>query len=190
MRCAGLIAAAGESTRMGSHKALLPVDGVTCTERLVATFTDAGLAPIFVSWPDALALDHLRLEPRIRFIRNCFKERELLGSIQSTIALLPDEIGTLLVCPIDAPLIDANLIQSLKEMAAPHRIVVPEVRGQLGHPIVFSRSFFADLMARDTSARALLIDRPDALLRLVCDTEAALHNWNSPADWMPAHKKS
>src|SRR5712671_4691627 len=45
---AGVVLAAGQSTRMGRNKLLLPLGGTTVLRRAVATALEAGLAPVFV----------------------------------------------------------------------------------------------------------------------------------------------
>jgi molybdenum cofactor cytidylyltransferase len=45
---AGIVLAAGQSTRMGRNKLLLPLGGTTVLRRTVTTAVEAGLSPIYV----------------------------------------------------------------------------------------------------------------------------------------------
>src|SRR5437764_15035617 len=45
---AGIVLAAGQSTRMGRNKLLLPLGGTTVLRRAVGTALEAGLDPVFV----------------------------------------------------------------------------------------------------------------------------------------------
>src|SRR3954465_2785750 len=45
---AGIVLAAGQSTRMGRNKLLLPLGGTTVLRRAIGTAVEAGLSPIYV----------------------------------------------------------------------------------------------------------------------------------------------
>jgi molybdenum cofactor cytidylyltransferase len=180
MKCAGLIAAAGESSRMGEHKALLQIGNLTFTQRLVQTFVTAKLSPIILTLPDSL----LRASAGGIFITisNAFPKRELLGSIQSAIQQLDDDIDALLVCPIDAPLIEAELIMAMLEQIRSHNMVVPTFNGRRGHPVIFTRFFFDALLACHSSASALMADNSENVCELAWHDDSVLHNLNRPDD--------
>jgi len=65
----------------------------------------------------------------------------------------------------DMPWISADSLRYLLALASPEHIVVPTFRGQPGHPVIFGRTFWPELLqlTGDSGARAVLQAHPQAL---------------------------
>lgn len=134
---------------MGVCKALLPYAGATSfVERIAQVFLAAGLDPVIVTVPPdedggrvEQALGHLP----VVCARNELPEDGLSGSVVTALrrAAEPD---ALVLTPVDCPFLDAELVRSLLLLLRTAPAAAPEVRGQRGHPVAFSRATFELLL--------------------------------------------
>ncbi len=146
---AGLVLAAGESSRIGADKALLRFHGRTFLETILQTLRDAGLKRI------AVVLGHhaeeiqraLDLE-NIEVVINPDYRRGQTSSLQAGLeALAGTEIEAVVLCLVDHPAVAVETIRQLiaafQQSGAP--VVVPTYKGQRGHPVVIGRALFGEL---------------------------------------------
>jgi molybdenum cofactor cytidylyltransferase len=174
---AAVILAAGTSSRMGSAKALLAYpleDGgeTSFAEHLVDVFDRAGAAPVVV----VLGHDADRVRAaidgrRARTVDNPRYREGMLSSIRAGIGALDDPaIEGALVCPVDHPDVAPSLVELLvrrfEETRAP--VVLPVASGRRGHPVLFSRAVFRELLeAPDgVGARQVVWDHEKDLLEV------------------------
>src|SRR5215212_184682 len=144
----GVILAAGDSTRMGSPKALLLTpDGRTFVAALVETFAAAGIAEIVVvSGRDhdriVEALASVRLPVRLLIARNENPSRGQLSSLLTGMdAVATADTEAVVVTLVDVPLLAAETVQLVvsewQRTRAP--IVRPAMGDRHGHPVVFDQ---------------------------------------------------
>src|SRR5438552_1364175 len=128
----GLVLAAGNSSRMGRCKALLPWRGATAIEAIVETLRVGGCARVIV----VTGRDHEIISPLAEargagFVRNSQPERGMFSSIQTGLrALAPGE--NFLLALVDQPAITSALVTRL--ISRPHAIVQPIFNAAPGHP--------------------------------------------------------
>lgn len=147
---AGLILAAGESSRMGRDKALLDFRGLSFLETAAATLRSAGVEPIVV------VLGHraqeIRRATRLEGVQVVVNERYSLGqtsSLQAGLRVLGDsEIEAVVLWLVDHPAVSAEtvakLVTEFRKSNAP--VVIPQYRGERGHPVMISRVLFEELL--------------------------------------------
>jgi molybdenum cofactor cytidylyltransferase len=190
---AGLILAAGRSTRMGRPKALLIAPGgLTFVARLVDTLFAGGVdAPFVVGRSDdeALRTEVESLDSRARWIEN--PDADVGGQLSSLLTGLRKAdrpgIRALMVVPVDAPMITvgtvARLIDVFNATGAP--IVRPRYRGRNGHPVVFSRAVFDALRRADPAvgAKAVLRDYQRAIVNVEVDDAGVAGDVDTPEDY-------
>ncbi len=183
MSYAGIILAAGESSRMGSPKALLEFRGETFLDRLIRCF-DAHCSPVIVvlgHTPEVIRAG-VRAPGKAEFVLNPHYQLGQFSSLQCGLrAVSPDAEGVVLT-PVDHPNIEADTVARLIESAAP--IAIPQYLGRHGHPVLFTRALFAEFLVLppEEQARTVLhrhakeiryIDVPDAgILDDIDDPEA------------------
>ena len=150
-----IILAAGESRRMGQPKALLPIDGTTFIGKIVKVLQNAAIArTMVVLGHNAKEMqNHVRHLPVDIVINEGYK----MGQLSSlTVAIreiqassYADKVDGVLVHLVDHPYLNADLIKVMIEKfyATKKRIVVPRYHGRRGHPVLFSRSLFGELLA-------------------------------------------
>ena len=147
---AGLILAAGESSRMGRDKALLVYRGRTFLETLFATLREAGLEHI------AVVLGHHAEEIRramhleeAQVVTNPDYRLGQTSSLQAGLRALPSaDLKGIVLCLVDHPAISVEVIRTLlkcfRQTSAP--LVVPTFGGRRGHPVLIARSLFKELL--------------------------------------------
>jgi molybdenum cofactor cytidylyltransferase len=180
------ILAAGESRRMGKPKALLPFHGLTFVEHLVEVTRHARIGAMRIVL-GAHAEDiraRLGVAPDSLVINENWEQGQL-SSIQCAIrSLPPDPTEGLLLCPVDHPLVSANLIaQLIKEFDSTGKaIVLPTHNGKRGHPVIFRATLYGELLAAspEVGARAIVWAHPDNIAEVPTDEEGVILNLNDP----------
>jgi len=158
-----VVLSAGESSRMGQPKALLPIDGQTFIERIVAALKQGGLERIIVvlgfnAEEMRQKINHLPVE----IVVNRDYKLGQLSSLQTAIRHLQSDQNCdgMMVHLVDHPYIDSKLVGAmLREFKkSPHSIVVPRHQGKRGHPVIFSRALFGELLnaPMEQGAKAVL----------------------------------
>jgi molybdenum cofactor cytidylyltransferase len=194
---AAIILAAGDSTRMGSPKALLrDRDGSTFIARIVRALADASLNDITVATGTrhaeivgVLAAD--RPPVPIRFANNSDPSRGQLSSLWTAMdAAVRPGVRAILVMLVDAPFVSPVTIRQL--MAAyvnsGYFIVRPVVEAQYGHPVIFDRAVFAELRAAplEQGAKAVLRRYESHTLNVAVDDPQILLDIDTPTDYQRA----
>ncbi|PYQ14147.1 MAG: hypothetical protein DMH00_02495 [Acidobacteria bacterium] len=185
LRVGALILAAGDSSRMGRSKALLPLEGRTFLEVLLDRFVRVGAAPILVvlggAAPDILCTVKLSLT---RVVINSDPSRGQLSSIHCGLdALAPREVDALFLAPVDTPRVRPETLRKMIEALPGHSLVVPVHRERRGHPALFAADCFPALRQAppDQGARAVVHATSDRL-ELPCDDPGVLEDFNTPED--------
>lgn len=148
---AGLVLAAGESTRMGRDKALLTYRGRTFLETIIATLREAGIERIaVVLGHHAEEIQHAVKLAGVEVVINFEYHRGQTSSLQAGLgALASEELEAIVLCLVDHPAVSATtvqkLLESLRQFRAP--IVIPTDQGHRGHPLVISRALFPELLS-------------------------------------------
>ena len=155
---AGLILAAGESSRMGQDKALLTYRSRTFLETVIQTLRDADVSRV------AVVLGHhaeeiqrgVKLED-VEVVINPEYRRGQTSSFQVGLrALDSPDLEAVVLCLVDHPLISADtvraLVTSFRRSGAP--VVIPTFQDQRGHPVLSGRTLFSELLSLDPSEGA------------------------------------
>jgi len=165
MQVAGIILAAGRSQRMGRSKALLPLSGRSFLATLVGLARGAGLRPVRVvvaADDPGVAAAHPELVELL--VEN---DRQDLGQLHSlrlglgAVGAAPDAAVVFLV---DHPLVAPETVHALIEAhrARGAAIVIPVHGGRRGHPVLFARAVFAELLDGPLEGGARRVVRADA----------------------------
>lgn len=184
---AGVVLAAGSSSRMGSNKLLLELAGETLLRRSVRRVLAAGLHPVLVVLGhDA---DRARAELSGLSCRPVVNPRHALGmntSLGAGIGAVPEEAIAAVVALADMPLVTpemvAELVRRYRASAAP--LVVSDYGGTLAPPMLYDRALFRELQGLEGDGcgkRAVRRHRDEAIL--VPWPAAALADLDEPADY-------
>jgi molybdenum cofactor cytidylyltransferase len=151
-RIAGVVLAAGTSSRMGRNKLFLPLGGTTVLRRAVGTARDAGLDPVLVvlghESDRALAeLAGLRCTP----VENAEFARGMNTSVRAGISAVPDDASGAVLMLADMPFVTAAMLRALVDRyrAAEAPLVLSTYGDVLAPPILYGRALFGELRALD-----------------------------------------
>ena len=197
---AGVILAAGASSRMGSPKALLDYRGETFVGRLVRVLASVA-DPVIVVLGYNVESIRPAIDPRARIVINPAPERGQLSSLQTALAELPDSAEGFLFVPVDCPAAEHETVvgvtAAFRGRASGIHLVVPQYRGKHGHPVCASRDIAAEILALPSTAQArdvihkhvpdtLYIDVDDpGILTDVDDPERYRRLAGVPSSWRP-----
>ncbi|MBM6384473.1 MAG: molybdenum cofactor guanylyltransferase [Paenibacillus sp.] len=128
----GIILAGGLSSRMGSNKALLPLDGSIVLEHVASAIAPAVSRVIVAAGPNVDAYQALGYT----CVEDGYPGKGPLAGLHA--ALEASETEWNLVCACDLPLIQPSFFATLQRLAASdktHRAIVPRLEGRV-HPLV------------------------------------------------------
>jgi molybdenum cofactor cytidylyltransferase len=154
-RFAGVVLAAGQSTRMGRNKMLLEIGGRTLVRRAVSTALAADLDPVLVvlgheSDKVRADLSGLPCTP----VLNREYASGMNTSLRAGIAALPDDVAAAVVLLGDMPLVDATMVRSLVDALRRSRapLALSTYGDVVAPPIVYGRPLFPELRALTADA--------------------------------------
>jgi len=145
---AGVVLAAGSSSRLGRNKLLLPIGGTTVLRRSATVAIEAGLDPVLVvlGHEIELALAELRglsCTP----VPNPDHAAGINTSLRAGIRAVPGQAAAAVVMLADMPFVTAAMVGALlerfREGAAP--LVLSSYGGITAPPTLYARSIFPEL---------------------------------------------
>jgi molybdenum cofactor cytidylyltransferase len=183
---AAVILSAGASSRMGRPKALLPYREGTFLEHLMEVTRDPRIEVTRVVL--GAGAETIRavanLDPSV-VILNSEWEKGQLSSIRAGLRSLDGvDLDGMVLCPVDHPLVSALLVSELvtKFYELKKAIVLPTYKGRRGHPVIFSKLLFGELLSapEETGARAVVWAHAGEVLEVPTDEEGVILNLNDP----------
>jgi molybdenum cofactor cytidylyltransferase len=181
----GVLLAAGESTRMGRPKQLLPFEGEPLVRRVARQALASRLAELIVVVGHAAdAVRQALTDLNVRIVEN---PRYPLGQSTSVIRGLEavdPRADAALFLVADQPFLDAALIDRLiaayEKTGGP--IVLPVFQGRRGSPVLFDRSLFDELrqITGDEGGRQLLQRYPERIVCVELESDRPLFDVDTP----------
>lgn len=183
---AAVILAAGESSRMGSPKALLPYQGRPFLEHMreVTRHPKVGFTRVVLGANAEEIRSKLRLDAGTVVVNPNWRQGQL-SSLHAALRSLPaSATDGILLCLVDHPLISAALVNELIEKfyTAGKPIVLPTYMGRRGHPVIFSSSLYPELLAAPLGQGARTVVRAHAaeVVEVPTEEEGVVLNLNDP----------
>jgi len=194
----GVILAAGESSRMGSDKALLPWPPAPAGKTTNRTFLSAAIERLS-SFSDMVIVVAGHNEPKLTPViysnggfvaRNPAPERGQFSSLQIGLQeVLNHGRDAAIVTLVDRPPAKAETVEMLRESlmsAAPETwAVVPEYKGKHGHPILFDRAMIHAFLNAPVAANAREIEHQHQqhIAYVAVDDPFVTLNVNTPEEY-------
>jgi molybdenum cofactor cytidylyltransferase len=191
---AAVILSAGESSRMGSPKALIPLRGTNFLGHLLDVIhqsrknsesgkeigcTRVVLGAHTTEITSKIPLDHsaIVLNPNWR--------QGQLSSIKEAIRSLKEvQTDGIVLFLVDHPLVSAGLVSELVRQfyLTGRAIVLPKFGGKRGHPVIFAARLYDELLAApaEQGARAVVWAHPEEVLEVPTSEEGVVLNLNDP----------
>jgi molybdenum cofactor cytidylyltransferase len=186
-RIAGLVLAAGRSTRMGGPNKLLEEINGKPLVRIVAEHALASRAKpvIVVTGHQRERVEHALAGLPVTFAHNPDFADGLSTSLKAGIKAVPADADGAIVTLGDMPQVSATLIDRLIAAFDPERgalVVIPTIEGKRGNPVLWARRFFSDLLAveGDVGARHLISGYAEAVTEVPVEDAAALTDVDTP----------
>lgn len=183
-----IVLAAGESTRIGRPKPLLPFGDRTFLEQIIAVLREADVDRItVVLGAQAEAIGKAVDLSGIDVVFNKDYRAGQLSSLLAGLENTPSQAEAILLCLVDGPFMTADIVRRLiatfKRTGAP--IVIPTFEGRRGHPSLFARSMFEQLTKAppDEGARHVVYANEDKVTEVEIPDRAVVTGINTPEDY-------
>lgn len=192
-----VVLAAGKASRMGQPKVLLPwANGATILEHILSQLILTRIDHItVVTGSRAADVRHLALKSGVEVAHNPdYATGEMLSSLKTGLQALPAHLAGALVVLADQPRIQPRVINQLLMAYAEGRgqIIAPRYQGQRGHPILFDRRFWPEILElpADSAPRAILQRHPEAVYFVDVDTDSILGDIDTPEDYQQERRRA
>jgi molybdenum cofactor cytidylyltransferase len=182
---AAVILSGGESSRMGSPKALLPFQGRPFLQHLldITKHPKIGVRRVVLGAHAAAIAKTVPLAAD-EIVINAEWEKGQLSSIQAALRSLPAGTEGMLLFLVDHPLVSENIVHEVIERFYSTRkpIVLPVHEGRRGHPTLFSAAVYEELLAApmDVGARAVVWAHAGEIAEVPTGEEGVVLNLNDP----------
>jgi molybdenum cofactor cytidylyltransferase len=183
-----VILAAGDSSRMGYPKALLPLGPEVFLTHILGTAQRAGLGkPMVVLGRSASIIQSRIDERRITILINPDPDRGQLSSIQLALSSLQPDCIAAMIWPVDQPLVSLDLIKNLAQLflSSGCLIACPVCGERHGHPAIFRRDLFREFMEAplDEGPKKIVFRHRAATAALATDESGTVHDIDTPSDY-------
>ena len=183
-----IILAAGQSHRMGKPKPLLRFNDKTFLEQIISVLkvTDVDRITVVLGAEAETIKKSVDLSETNIVINKDYRKGQL-SSLIAAIEDTPPETEAILVCLVDNPFITKeivnNIIRKFKETKKP--IVVPVFNKKRGHPTLFSRSLFNELLnaPEEQGARYVLYSNEEKVFEVEISESGTLIGIDTPDDY-------
>ena len=188
-----ILLAAGESSRMGQLKALLPWRNTTLLEHQLRALLDGGVQQVVV----VVGHDADRLKPIIEAVEgaswtlnNDYLQGKTTSLKAGVAALAGQPISDVLLLNVDQPR-NADTVRRLLErhQASSFRITIPTHGGKGGHPILIAAELFpelAEIEEESQGLKAVVRRHAEATERYELDDPSVLLDLNTPEQYQKA----
>lgn len=186
-----ILTAAGESTRMGRPKALLPWRGTSLVEYQASSLLEGGAAEVVVVLGhehEAIA-QHVAGE-RVRYVVNPHYALGKTTSIKAGLRALGPDVTDIVLLAVDQPRppeIVARVVGSHLRSGA--LVTSPRYRGRGGHPLIFSaalRDELAEITEEGQGVRAVFRAHAADVNEVHIDDPVIRLDLNTPEDYRQA----
>jgi len=184
----GIVLAAGLSTRMGTLKQVLPVDGEPMIVRVCRLLLDAGVDDIvvIVGHEHQAVRQALRPLPVRSVFNPAYREGEMISSVRTGLRALSPETTVAVIALGDQPFVSPQTIRALLASHAGRSSLIcqPSYRGQPGHPILLSRAVWPDVLEATpgTTLRDVIRRHNTRRTFVAVDDPGILHDLDRPDD--------
>jgi len=185
---APIILAAGDSTRMGYPKALLPLGDDRFITHILGILRSIGMPrPLMVLGRAAAIIQPLILDWPADIQINPDPDRGQLSSIQLALSHVGPGLDAGMIWPVDQPAVSEDLVRRLIHMFldSGSLIACPECGGKRGHPAIFHRTLFHEFMEaplEEGPKKILLLHRQETVAVPTAES-GTIRDIDTPAEY-------
>ncbi len=184
-----MILAAGESRRMGMPKPLLRYGDTTFLGQILSVVRQAAVdrATVVLGAHSQMIRKCVDLSQVDVVINEGYRQGQL-SSLIVGLKSVPSEAEAILMFLADHPFVTVEVVNRIvgafRETNSP--IVVPVHQGRRGHPALFARSMFDELITApvEEGARHVLYSNEDKVLEVEVSEPAVLSRIDTPEDYV------
>jgi molybdenum cofactor cytidylyltransferase len=196
-KVAGLILAAGASTRMGKPKQLLPVKGISILDLLLDEVLNSELDLVLVvlGYQAQEIRESLRTDlnhPKLQTIENKNYRDGISSSIITGLSEVEGRYDHVMIILADIPLITSNLINHLLHRYLSSRLPLGAItiKNRRTHPVIFGRRLYHELhrLRGDSGARDLFLKYPDQVCLVEPEEDYDDMDIDTPEDYLEFKK--
>ena len=190
---AAIVLNGGESSRMGSPKALLSFEGKPFIEHIVTVLRASKVGKIVV----VLGFHAEEIKPRIRqlpvsiVVNRDYAKGQLSSMIAAIQSLEAEQAGEkvdgALIHLVDHPFLNRSLIDEMIDVFYDSKklIVVPRYKGRRGHPVLFAQRLFPELLSAplDQGAKVVVHSHRDETLEIDTEDEGVVIDIDTPEEY-------
>lgn len=187
-RVTAVVLAAGESSRMGRPKPLLPLNGETFLSHLLGEIRASSVerTVLVLGHHPEVILDAMPEVAPLAVINMNYQLGQL-SSLHVGLETIGDGADAMLMCLADHPFITQQVIDALIDAydRTQRPIIVPTHGGRRGHPTLFAKALFEELRAAplDQGARVVVRAHADELLELPSEEIGILADVDTPEQY-------
>jgi molybdenum cofactor cytidylyltransferase len=153
---AGVLLAAGTSSRMGRNKLLLEWNGETMVRGCARRALAGGVSPlIVVLGPNAAAVRSALSDVPCHSVVNPEYESGMASSVRAGLAAVPEAAAAAVILLADMPHVTAEMVgQMIQRYHTTHApLVISDYDGVSAPPILYARQLWAELAAANGEGR-------------------------------------
>ena len=197
-RVAGIVLAAGSSTRMGANKLLLELDGEAVVHRAARTASAAGLDPVVVvTGHEHEAVTAPLHDLSVTAVNNAEHANGTHTSVAAGIASVPDDCAAAVVVLADMPFVTPAMLREVVARYGVARhdrsrppLVVSRYGGDVtAPPILYDRALFGELATMDSRCGRAVVRRHLHEAVLVDWPAEAARDLDRPVDYEVAREE-
>jgi molybdenum cofactor cytidylyltransferase len=183
-----IVLAAGESKRMGMPKPLLRFHGTSFLGQIVSVLQggDVDRITVVLGARAQMIRESIDLSAVDVVVNEDYREGQL-SSLIAGLGAVPLQTDAILLCLVDNPLIAREtvnrIVGAFRETGKP--IVIPVFNGRRGHPALFARPVFDELLNApvDKSARHVVQSNEDKVFEVDIPDPGILTRIDTPEDY-------
>lgn len=192
-RLGAIVLAAGMSSRMGSHKALLDLDGRPLISRLIDCIEQLSQVErtIVVTGHQAAGIRDAVTQlnsMRVNFIHNAAHEAgEMISSVKAGASAVWDAWDGFFLLLLDQPILQSDTLHAMAEAFKANNpsMVVPTYREKRGHPLLIASRCVTSIVTLppDATLREFVSQVRDATVMVEVDDPGIVTDVDTPEDY-------
>lgn len=185
---AAVVLAAGKSQRMGQLKQLLPFGERTVLQTVVHMLQSVPVEEILVVVGHRSDEVCTALPSDVKCVVNTRFEEGMFSSVLAGLDALPSDVAGMLLLLGDQPQITSSVVRAVVDrfQATDRGIVVPEVEGKRGHPVLIDVHRYGDeIRSLDGSSglKPVVRGHPEDTDVVAIEDPAILRDLDTPEDY-------
>ncbi len=185
---APIVLAAGNSTRMGFPKALLPLGEDTFLTRILGTLEHLELqGTTLVLGREAAQIEARIRDRQVRIVINPNPDEGLASSVKAALSSIDPSSVACLLWPVDQPAISEYLARALIDtfISSKALLALPCCGERRGHPVIFHRRLFPEIMDTplNEGLKRVVLRHQREMVLLPTNEVAVIEDVDTPEDY-------